>query len=351
MKLNSHDTRLLLRVVEELNSDFDPDTLPQRALRAASQLVSSDCTSFDFFSHEGKYNTTAWNDRPDAVTPENMAVFGRYVHQHALIPVALARTDGKAMKMTDVISQTDFERSELYNEFYRGLKFKRQMGMAMPVTGDLKVACVYTHGGDDFSERDRSMLTLAGPHLLNAMRNALAYERLSGAMETGGFGLISIDTQGTRSYTSKLASDLLERYFPGEKRDAHSLPEMLSRWMSRATSPRPGDEIKMPAAPLRVQNERGTLTFRLIENRRRHEMTLLLEEEWALPASVVVNGFELTRRETEVLFWIKNGKTNAVIAELCGISMRTVHKHVEHIYAKLGVETRTAAMLRGMELL
>ena len=59
---------------------------------------------------------------------------------------------------------------------------------------------------------------------------------------------------------------------------------------------------------------------------------------------------DLTPREQEVLFWIAQGKTNSEISVLCGISVRTVHKHVEHIYQKLGVETRTAAMLRAIEM-
>ena len=51
----------------------------------------------------------------------------------------------------------------------------------------------------------------------------------------------------------------------------------------------------------------------------------------------------LTERESEVLRWIKEGKRNAEIALILGVSSRTIHKHVEHILAKLGVETRTAA--------
>lgn len=51
----------------------------------------------------------------------------------------------------------------------------------------------------------------------------------------------------------------------------------------------------------------------------------------------------LTRRETEVLNWLTKGKTNRDIADILGMSPRTVNKHLEHIYVKLGVETRTAA--------
>jgi DNA-binding NarL/FixJ family response regulator len=51
----------------------------------------------------------------------------------------------------------------------------------------------------------------------------------------------------------------------------------------------------------------------------------------------------LTPRETEVLSWLAKGKTNRDIAEILGMSHRTVNKHLEHIFEKLGVETRAAA--------
>jgi DNA-binding CsgD family transcriptional regulator len=62
------------------------------------------------------------------------------------------------------------------------------------------------------------------------------------------------------------------------------------------------------------------------------------------------DSFGLTRREAEILFWIMQGKTDPVIADICRISLRTVHKHVENIYIKMGVETRTAAMLKALEI-
>lgn len=52
---------------------------------------------------------------------------------------------------------------------------------------------------------------------------------------------------------------------------------------------------------------------------------------------------KLTHREIEVLSWLATGKTNRDIADILGMSPRTVNKHLEHIYVKLGVETRTAA--------
>lgn len=55
----------------------------------------------------------------------------------------------------------------------------------------------------------------------------------------------------------------------------------------------------------------------------------------------------LTLREGLVMRWLACGKTNAEIAALLSISPRTVQKHLEHVYVKLGVETRTAAVMRA----
>jgi DNA-binding CsgD family transcriptional regulator len=54
----------------------------------------------------------------------------------------------------------------------------------------------------------------------------------------------------------------------------------------------------------------------------------------------------LTEREHEVLRWVAAGKTDRDIAAILAISHRTVHKHLQRSYAKLGVETRTAAVMR-----
>lgn len=54
----------------------------------------------------------------------------------------------------------------------------------------------------------------------------------------------------------------------------------------------------------------------------------------------------LTQREMDVLEWVARGKTNRDVADILGMSPRTVNKHLEHIYEKLGVETRTAAVAR-----
>ncbi|MBI3801746.1 MAG: helix-turn-helix transcriptional regulator [Deltaproteobacteria bacterium] len=82
------------------------------------------------------------------------------------------------------------------------------------------------------------------------------------------------------------------------------------------------------------------------------EHYLLLLEERPPPLSVgVLAPLGLTSRETEVLFWVMQGKTNLEIATILEARSRTVQKHLERIYRKLGVETRTAAARQALEML
>lgn len=63
----------------------------------------------------------------------------------------------------------------------------------------------------------------------------------------------------------------------------------------------------------------------------------------ALDLAPLSSRYQLTVREVEVLHWVACGKTNRDIGDILGLSPRTVNKHLEHVYVKLGVETRTAA--------
>ena len=73
---------------------------------------------------------------------------------------------------------------------------------------------------------------------------------------------------------------------------------------------------------------------------------LLMEERHVAVRPTFFEPSGLTRREAEVLLWVAQGNTNIEIGTILGTSPRTVQKHLEHIYRKLGVETRVAAARR-----
>ena len=79
---------------------------------------------------------------------------------------------------------------------------------------------------------------------------------------------------------------------------------------------------------------------------------LLIEEEAFLPFSACsLEALGLTRREAEVLYWLIQDKQNSEITAILGIQPGTLKKHIEHLYAKLDVQSRTAAVMRVLERL
>jgi DNA-binding CsgD family transcriptional regulator len=78
-------------------------------------------------------------------------------------------------------------------------------------------------------------------------------------------------------------------------------------------------------------------------------LVVLREVSDAATVQATMQAFGLTLRESEVLYWVAKGKTNRDIGDILGSSPATVKKHLERIYEKLGVETRTAAAAMAMQ--
>ena len=69
----------------------------------------------------------------------------------------------------------------------------------------------------------------------------------------------------------------------------------------------------------------------------------VLERRTESNKDLLSQAFELTAREAEVLFWLTLGKTNRDISAILGLSARTVNKHLEQVFQKIGVDNRTSA--------
>ncbi len=348
-KLDSRSSQVLLSALEDLHCDADSATLPDRAVRSALKLVECDLLTFDLFSRTEKYEDTAWSNNPQLLNPTLMSTFGALLHQHPLVKIGLQNPNGEALKITDAISQADFERTDLYNMVYRQVHVDKQMGLTLLSEGDLIMTCAFTRKVTEFTDREKAIASLAAPHFVNAIKNGFAFGRLSTALDAGGSGVISLNANGKITFSSPFARVLLEKYFAGEHLAANLLPEALDRWHATASTRGVSSEYAPPTTPLRIRRLDGTLTIRLLDSPSTREEILLLEESKPL-APDSLRSLGLTVREAEILFWITEGKGNSEISILCDISIRTVHKHVEHIYVKLGVETRTAAMLRANEV-
>jgi DNA-binding CsgD family transcriptional regulator len=97
------------------------------------------------------------------------------------------------------------------------------------------------------------------------------------------------------------------------------------------------------AEPLRLSDGEGTLTVRVMNGPEQATDLLVVEPGNAGLSIVALEGIGLTRREAQAVRWIALGRRGAAIADVMGISRRTVEKHLENAYAKLGVTSASEA--------
>jgi DNA-binding CsgD family transcriptional regulator len=164
-------------------------------------------------------------------------------------------------------------------------------------------------------------------------------------------GAIVLEIAGQVQFMTQRAEELLSQYFL--HRIPYSLPESLQHWfkdqISRLTF---NGNVPSRCLPLHIKQAGRQLIVRLIPNSIKEQYLLLLEEEELQSFSIsALELLGLTKREAEVLFWIAKDKSNAAVAKAIGCSEGTVRKHLEHLYAKLSVQTRTAAVMVSLEKL
>ena len=111
----------------------------------------------------------------------------------------------------------------------------------------------------------------------------------------------------------------------------------LASWLAALAEPGPR------SAPLVRRHEDRALYISLLGRSGQAVLLLLREEDPRRARQALARDFALSGREAEVLVWVAYGKTNADIATILDMSPRTVNKHLEHIFLKMGVETRSAA--------
>lgn len=101
-----------------------------------------------------------------------------------------------------------------------------------------------------------------------------------------------------------------------------------------------------------TDRERGLLEIARPHLANLYRLGIAADRVREVPADISfdIAAVPLTPREREVLDWVAAGKTNRDIAAILGARPRTVEKHLERIYEKLGVETRTAAAMRAVRL-
>lgn len=226
--------RHALRLVDSFTELDDPGDFANLALPGLARLVGCDSLSFTVLGAEpGKVSVTRYPD--GSLSPGSEAAFAAYVHEHPLVNHFRETGDAHAVMISDFLSRREFQRLNLYGEYFRWIPVEYQMGFGLPVGGPEIIGIALNRAERDFTEDDRDLLNVIRLPLMKALQRA-----------------------------------------------------------------------------------------------RQRQLADLAD---------------LTDREIRVLRLAALGRTNRAIARALDISPRTVAKHLEHIYRKLDVNSRTSAVL------
>jgi DNA-binding response OmpR family regulator len=193
-------------------------------------------------------------------------------------------------------------------------------------------------GGVDYVTKPikpKEVLARMGVHVQGA-RQA---RQTRNALDAFGYASITVRaSDGKLMWQTPLARDLLLAYYGTS---SPQTPQAVVDWLRRHLA-----DAEKQIEPPRLTAELGArrLTFRLHQQTGDDDWLIVMREvsDTAVIEAMSLS-FKLTAREAEVLYWVVKGKINRDIADIVGASPATVKKHLERIFAKLGVETRTAA--------
>ncbi|QLF71099.1 response regulator transcription factor [Peteryoungia desertarenae] len=178
------------------------------------------------------------------------------------------------------------------------------------------------------------------------LSNAKSAQSARVALDAAGRHLLAVRGNGTVHWTTPQASHLIDAA-TGASDGISAVATATAAWLiqrrpdsgqdsSFAFTSRSGQTLQLSFLGTIGTDE---YLFRLTAANRHSDDELLRHR------------FGLTQRESEVLVWIARGKANRDIGEILGLSSRTVNKHLEQIYAKLGVENRASAAVRAAQVL
>jgi DNA-binding CsgD family transcriptional regulator len=332
-RLGKADLRAALDFLAVVGAASTLDQFADLLIVELPRLIRSDIVSYNEVDPQRR--RAYFHSNPvETMFQGSEQILERYMDQNPLVVHYASTGDGAARKWSDFITQRELHSTDLYNELFRPLRVEREMVATLPSRPPVLVGIVVMRNGRDFDERDRTILDLLRPHLANAYANAVARETVA-ALEQAlpGDNVVILGPHRRIRYASSYAVELLSCF--GES-PPFVLPLALER-LATTVVPMPGGELRA------MRNGRRVIA------RFASASVLFLREEGASISSERLLRLGLSRREAEVLVLVAAGNSNAAIGTQLEITERTVKKHLEAIYEKLGVRSRTQASAVAFE--
>lgn len=348
----AEDLRRVDAFVRQCYGQLDPDAFVEVVLDGLPRIVASELTTYN----EMNVVTRTSRDRStpaDVASPERVRIWNAVMHQHPVL-MHVARTgDGRAHKISDFLPVSAFHRLALHGEHFKPQRVEDMMGIALAVAPDVVVGIAVHRARRSFTDRDRAMLDLVRPHVTQAYRNAQSWYQatqalaaIDTALDALGQSIVVLTPARRVKAAGGQGVRWIAEYFGVPCRGGR-LPDALDQWV------RAEQASRWPAAagarvPLVVDRGESHLVIRVVVEADRVLMLLAEHDRRSMSQALVASG--LRPREVDVLIWVSRGRSNPEIAEILGMSPRTVEKHLESIFRKLGVENRTAAALTASRL-
>lgn len=341
------DTQLLLELIGEAYSFESLAEFRSGVLEVLNRVVPSDLVAYNEIA-DGEAFALMIPGYDESLMP----TFAALSHENPLISRIRATGDGRPRRISDFLDREAFHGTALYQQFYRLIGVESQVAFSLPSPPQLIVGLALTRTSEDFSDREVQLLALARPHLMQAYRNAelrSARAATLAALEQGldvlGRHVVVIDRHGRVEFATDGARRLLDSPTPA----GSPLPEEILGRLPPKTCPRSA------AQPLVLKRPHGEVLLRLLPSGDEdHHKVLLLEGAPGQLSAAALRGLGLTAREAEVLRCLALGHSPVRTAARLGVARRTLDKHLQHVYDKLGVRsledaTTTAWAAVGVE--
>jgi DNA-binding CsgD family transcriptional regulator len=363
--LTSQDTSHLFHAIQELYTLHDLSSFGVKALEIVNRLVPSEVPEFHVTNVRSHAVFRTFLPEYPGFTPEMEQVVRSNWREHPIVQNMPLTLTG-AYKISDFMTAQQFHHLEgLYQQYLGMVGCEDQMVMFLPMItpqnwneylqADSSVAGIALNRSQcDFTERDRLLLNLLRPHLFQAYCNAQYYQQVQEHLtqlqqSLNHIGLIILDASGQIEWITPPASQYLQTYF-NQVLELSQLPDSLWAWIKHQISSTQLLEQPTPCLPLRIEQDDKQLVIRFVVKSLQRRYFLLLAEDTVsiLPCLELLG---LSARETEVLLWVMRGEANQAIAKHLDVHLSTVRKHLESIYRKLGVQSRTEAIAQVLDKL
>ncbi|MGZ4418303.1 MAG: response regulator transcription factor [Gaiellaceae bacterium] len=332
--LGEHDAAALASVTAELAVLDDAEPFPPHFLGRLAELMgtriacyceldrSRERSLFDSWWEDGDGGSEVSDD--DATDAEP---YWRLRHQHPVCGYRERTNDWtNARAVSDFLTLREFHRTEIWNELYRDADINHWIDVGLRSNGKHTRMFLFTRGRGDFGERERLVLDLLQPHLQQRLDRVQAAAEAADALASleecadDPRHIVLCSGDGVIEFASPESRRLLGSYLPSSngRIPEHVLAALLHR-----------------GQPVVVERDERRLTIRAA--RSAGLLVMLLGEE-----DMRIN--RLTPRQRMILEHVAHGETDAQIASVIGIAASTVNKHLEQIYRRLDVHTRTAAV-------